>query len=88
MAAAVRQTAVPEFLEDILHYGHGVDAAEHIVRAEEVGKLVSDIAITAGTLVLGIKRGTERYPFHKIKNLPLKVGDIIVYLVASENETA
>ena len=87
MAAAVRQTAVPEFLEDILHFGHGVDAAERLVRAEEAGKTVSDLPDMASTLVLGIKRGEDRYPFHKIRTLPLKVGDIIVYLVGSSHES-
>lgn len=88
MAAAVRQTAVPEFLEDILHFGHGVDATERLVRADESGKLASDLSHMAGTLILGIKRGSERYPFHKIKHLPLKEGDVLVYLVGSGDENA
>jgi voltage-gated potassium channel len=83
MAAAVRQVAVPEFLEDILKFGHGVDAAERVVRPEEAGKLVSDLPGLEDALVLGVKRGAARCPFHTLKRFPLEAGDIVVYLLCS-----
>jgi voltage-gated potassium channel len=86
MAAAVRQTAVPEFLEDILHFGQGVDAAEHDIRADEAGKSVADLTASPtlkGALILGVKRGEERFPFHKLKGFTLKTGDVVVYLIGA-----
>jgi voltage-gated potassium channel len=85
MAAAVRQVAVPEFLEDILHFGHGVDAAERTVRPEEAGKLVSELSGLAGALVLGVKRGETRCPFHVLKQFRLQAGDVIVYLICASD---
>ena len=91
MAAAVRQTAVPEFLEDMLSFGQGVDAAEHVVRPEEAGKRVPDLVATLpplkGAMVLGIKRGEERCPFHRMQGYHLKAGDVIVYLTGSNECT-
>ena len=84
MAAAVRQQAVPEFLEDILTFGQGVDAAERAVRADEAGRHAAELPGLAGALILGVKRGEERCPFHKLAGYPLKGGDIVVYLVGSD----
>lgn len=81
MAAAVRQQAVPEFLEDLLTYGQGVDAAEYVVRADEAGLRAAEISALASALILGVKRGDERCPFHRLARYPLKEGDIVVYLV-------
>lgn len=85
MAAAVRQIAVPEFLEDMLHFGHGVDAAERVVRSEEAGKLVSELSGLQEALVLGVKRDIVRYPFHALKHFRLQPGDVIVYLVCASD---
>jgi voltage-gated potassium channel len=82
MAASVRQRAVPRFLEDLLSFGQGVDAAERVVRPEEVGHTVRDLPDLAGTLILGVSRGTERFHYNQCAHLPLQTGDIIVYLVA------
>ena len=84
MAAAVRQQAVPEFIEDILTFGQGVDAAEHVVQAGEEGRHVTEIGGLAGAMILGVKRGDERCPFHKLVDYPLKEGDIVVYLIGSD----
>lgn len=81
MAAAVRQHAVPEFIEDILSFGKGVDAAEKTVRPQEAGRFAGDLPELAGTLILGVKRGDERCPFHRLARFPLQAGDVIVYLV-------
>jgi voltage-gated potassium channel len=83
MAAAVRQTAVPEFLEDMLTFGQGVDAVERVVRPEEAGRHIVDLPDLAGTLVLGVKRGEERCPFHKLARYRLEPGDVVVYLIGS-----
>ena len=82
MAAAVRQHAVPLFLDDLLSFGHGVDAAERIVRSEESGLYVRDLPDLERTLVLGIARGERRYAFHELADCRLEAGDMVVYLTA------
>lgn len=86
MAAAVRQTAVPEFLEDILTFGQGVDAQERRVRRGEAGKHVRDLPDLASALVLGVQRGEERCPFHRLSDFVLQEGDVIVYLTGGACE--
>ena len=85
MAAAVRQQAVPQFLEDLLAFGRGVDAAERVVRAEERGLSARDLPDLARTLVLGIARGERRYAFHELADCPLEPGDVVVYLTANRD---
>jgi voltage-gated potassium channel len=85
MAAAVRQQAVPQFLEDLLAFGHGVDAAERIVQPHEAGLTVADLKNLRHCLVLGVARGEERYPFHRLGSLRLQPGDAVVYLTTPEN---
>ena len=41
MGAAVRQHAVPQFLEDLLSFGEGLAMAERIVQPDEAGRLAS-----------------------------------------------
>ena len=86
--AAVRQTAVPEFLEDLLAFGQGVDALERVVQDGEAGRFAADLPGMAGALVLGVKRGQERCPFHTLARYPLEPGDVVVYLRASADCTA
>ena len=88
MAAAVRQTAVPEFLEDLLAFGQGVDALERVVQDGEAGRFAADLPGMAGALVLGVKRGQERCPFHTLARYPLEPGDVVVYLRASADCTS
>lgn len=83
MAAAVRQRAVPEFLEDILAFGRGIDAAERQVRPDESGLLTSDLTDLKGCMILGVKRGETRCAFHRLKDYHLQTGDTVVYLVGS-----
>jgi voltage-gated potassium channel len=80
MGAAVRQEAVPHFLEDLLTFGHGLAMAEREVRPEEQGRLVADLPDLAGALVLGVSRGREHCPFQRLGTFPLEPGDRIVYL--------
>ncbi len=82
MAAAVRQRAVPRFLEDLLSFGQGVDAAERVVRPEEAGRTVRDLPDLVGALVLGVARGERRYLYNQCADLALVAGDVVVYLVA------
>ena len=82
MAAAVRQTAVVTFLEDILSFGHGVDVAERKVTAAEAGKTVEEIPGLQDFLVLGVARGKEYCPFYELSHYHLQPGDHIVYLTA------
>lgn len=83
MAAAVRQHAVTGFLEDLLEFGAGVDAGERVVGAEEAGRRVADLAELRDKLVLGVSRGGERCPFHRLQDWILQPGDVIVYLTAA-----
>jgi voltage-gated potassium channel len=82
MGAAVRQRAVPLFLEDLLSFGRGVDAAEHMVTASEVGQPARVLPALADTLILGVQRGERRFTFNEIGDLPLERGDLVVYLKA------
>lgn len=86
MAAAVRQHAVPRFLEDLLSFGHGVDAAERIIRSEEAGLRVSDLPDLARALVLGVARGNERCPFYSLVDFRLQSGDVVVYLTGGDSD--
>jgi voltage-gated potassium channel len=88
MAAAVRQRAVPRFLEDLLSFGHGVDAAERNVRPEEAGRTVHDLADLHGALILGVARGNQRYFYNQCADLPLEPGDTVVYLIAGAAKPA
>lgn len=82
MGAAVRQRAVPLFLEDLLSFGRGVDAAERVVAQGEAGQPASALPDLVGTLILGVQRGERRYTFDQITNLPLEAGDRVVFLCA------
>ena len=80
MAAAVRQQAVPHFLEDLLSFGEGLAVAERSVRPDERGLFAADLPDLGGTLILGVARGRERCPFHRLAGFPLEPGDVVVYL--------
>lgn len=82
MAAAVKQRAVVGFLEDLLSVGRGVDAGERVVLAAEAGKRVVDLEDLRGKLVIGVARGSERYPFQRLSKFTLMAGDIVVYLTS------
>lgn len=86
MAAAMRQKAVIGFLEDLLEFGAGVDAGERQVTPEEEGKRVFELPDLRGKLVLGVARGEERCPFHRLGTFPLKPGDLIVYLTGGRGD--
>lgn len=80
MAAAVRQYAVPHFLEDLLSFGKGLAMSERVVRPEEAGLYAPDLPDLRGGLILGVARGKERCPFHRLRDFPLQSGDLVVYL--------
>ena len=72
----------PLFLEDLLSFGRGVDAAEHAVTAAEIGQPARALPALAGTLILGVQRGDRRFTFNEIGDLALEQGDLVVYLKA------
>jgi voltage-gated potassium channel len=80
MASVVKQHAVPHFLEDLLSFGQGLAMQERTVRPDEAGRSAYDLPDLRGSLILGAARGTERCPFHRLRNFPLQAGDHIVYL--------
>ncbi|MBW3624310.1 MAG: potassium channel family protein [Armatimonadetes bacterium] len=83
MAAAVRQKAVTQFLEDLLAFGKGIDAGERVVRQEESGLHPRDLPDLEGALVLGVARDDEYCPFHQMRTYRLQPGDVVVYLTGS-----
>ncbi len=85
MASAVRQRAVPYFLEDVLAFGEGLAVAEREVRSDERGLLARDLPDLATSLILGVARGTERCPFYQLSDYVLLPGDIVVYLAGDPN---
>ena len=84
MAAAVRQRAVPYFLEDLLMYGEGLSVSEREVVPDEAGLRVADLAGLDSVLVLGVARGYQRYPFHRVADLTLQASDVIVLLEGAD----
>ncbi len=80
MASVVKQHAVPHFLEDLLSFGEGLAMHERVVRPDEAGRFAFDLPDLRGSLILGVARGTERCPFHRLGNFPLQAGDLVVYL--------
>jgi voltage-gated potassium channel len=87
MGAAIRQQAVPHFLEDLLSFGEGLSLSEQIVRPEEAGLAVNELPDLAGSLILGVARGKSHYPFNQLAGLRLQPGDVIVYLPAGTGHT-
>ncbi len=80
MAAAVRQEAVPLFMEDMLSFGGSLSMAEHVVTPEEAGLFPHAVPALSGCLIVGVARGRQRFPFNRCADLQLQVGDIIVYI--------
>lgn len=80
MASAVRQRAVPHFMEDVLAFGEGIAMAERVVTPQERGTFAAHLPGLEDALVLGVMRGTERCPFYEIGQFPLEPGDVVVYL--------
>ena len=82
MGAAVRQHAVPQFLEDLLSFGQGLALSERVVRLDEAGMTAGALPDLADALILGAARGRERFAFNELPRLRLQPGDVIVYLPA------
>jgi voltage-gated potassium channel len=80
MAAAVRQRAVPYFLEDMLMYGEGLSVSEREITPAEAGLRVADLPELSAVLVIGVARGYQRIPFPRVAELPLQAGDVLVLL--------
>lgn len=86
IASAVRQHAVPRFLEDLLEFGEGLTVAEHVVRSEEEGLFARELPELRNDVVLGMMRGMHRYPFHQLGEECLQRGDVVVYLSHNPEE--
>lgn len=86
MASALRQQAVPRFLEDVLAFGEGLTVAEYVVRPEDTGKLARELDVLRNDLVLGMMRGLHRYPFPQLDDERLEPGDVVVYLSSDPDE--
>ena len=80
IASAVRQRAVPYFLEDLLAFGDGLTVAEYVVPPHQEGMIAAAIPDLRGDLVVGMMRGMHRYPWDQLDGEKLMSGDVIVYL--------
>lgn len=80
IASAVRQRAVPYFLEDLLAFGEGLTVAEYVVPAHQAGMAATAIPELRGDLVFGMMRGMHRYSFDQLPDEKLMAGDVLVYL--------
>lgn len=80
MASAVRQHAVPHFLEDLLAFGEGLTVSEYVVPQHQEGTLAREIPELRNDLVLGMMRGMHKYPFHVLAHERLQKDDVLVYL--------
>lgn len=86
MATAVRQQAVPHFLEDLITFGEGLSVNECVVSLEDIGKPVQEAVPNPHALVLGVVRGERRWRFHQLRDFRLEANDIIVYLTDEASE--
>ncbi len=80
IASAVRQRAVPYFLEDLLAFGEGLTVAEYVVPPHQEGMTAAAIPELRGDLVVGMMRGMHRYPWDQLDGVKLMSGDVLVYL--------
>lgn len=84
MGNAVRQRAVPYYLEDVLAFGKGLSLSEHVVTPAEAGRTATDVIEGVNHLVIGVARGRQRWQFHEIAGVRLEEGDVVVFLNAHE----
>lgn len=87
MGAAVKQSAVTMFLQDLLHFGEGLEVAEHTVSGDEVGKTWPQLSWLQDKVVLGIARGEAQITYRQCRELPLQLGDVVVFLRDHVDET-
>ena len=50
------------------------------MRPDEAVRSAFDLPDLRGGLILGVAPGTERCPFHQLRNFSLLTGDLVVYL--------
>ncbi|MBW3632612.1 MAG: TrkA C-terminal domain-containing protein [Chloroflexi bacterium] len=55
------------------------------MRPDEAGLYAADLPDLRGGLILGVTRGKERCPFHRLRDFPLQPGDHIVYLAGDRD---
>jgi voltage-gated potassium channel len=83
MGSAARQSGVTHFLQDLLTFGAGLDAAEYRIGPKDAEKTIAQVTQQAplrDKLVLGLTRGEERFDFSQLDSLTLQDGDAIVYI--------
>ncbi len=80
MAAAVRQRAVPQIMEDLLMFGEGLSLTEYEVLHQHAGLKATEAFADRNAIVLGVIRGATRLPFHQIADLTLESGDVVVLI--------
>ncbi len=81
MAAAVRQQAVPNVLEDLIMFGKGLSLSERKVSDKEAGSPLTNPQGDAAEMPIAIKRGSEVIPFGRLASEPLQINDVVVMLI-------
>jgi voltage-gated potassium channel len=81
MAAAVRQHAVPQVLQDLIMFGEGMSLTERNGTADEIGKPVSEAGVSPKELVISVKRAGHLIPFGKMEGEILQAEDVLVLLI-------
>lgn len=88
MGSAVRQRAVTMFLQDLLVFGEGLDAAEYVVTSRDAGKTAAQLRESVPQLrdafVLGSSRGEQVFRLTELNDIPLQTDDVVVYLCNDE----
>ena len=80
MGAAVKQSAVTLFLQDLMSFGEGLEVAEHAISPAQIGKTWPQFPELADKIVLGIARGDHQITYRECRETPLQAGDVVVFL--------
>ncbi|HRA47848.1 MAG TPA: potassium channel family protein [Thermomicrobiales bacterium] len=81
MASAVRQQVVPQVLEDMIMFGEGLSLSEHNVTSADVGQRIDELPGMERTMPLALKRDGVIYPFHRLNEMQLQFGDVLVVVI-------
>jgi voltage-gated potassium channel len=82
LAGSAQGAHIADYLSDLASVDGQVQLIERVVRTEEVGKTLAELA--SGGIGLRIYRGGEVLGFHEAASTTLQVGDCVVEIVPTE----
>jgi hypothetical protein len=88
MAAAVRQQAVPQVLQDLIMFGEGLSLTERPAEESEIGKPARSATTSPAEMVIAVKRGGTLIPFSQLGTEEARPGDVLVLMIDQSAETA